>query len=338
MIWHFFEIWVLVLGAFVIGCLLGAFAYGVIADSRLALVQGAAADQIGDVLDRVKAAIGVGPAWRPQHFRTVERVPPPAPEEAEGDVEDPYLDDEEFEEPQPETETARRIEPRLSERREEPRYVEEREPPRLIERREELPSDDFEEESWAPEPEVRRTPPLELNRPSPAEPRRLPPVEPPYDADEDGEYFGGDPDRIASAGAVAADGLVPKRPPGLASPRGGVPDNLTRIRGIGERNETLLNSLGIYHFSQMASWTPAEMRWIGQYLAFPERIERDDWQGQAMVLATGGDTGFEKSAERRRRRRQQRIRQQMAREVADEVASVLRPPGRDDKDEDEDGG
>ena len=94
------------------------------------------------------------------------------------------------------------------------------------------------------------------------------------------------------------------RPASLAEPRNGVPDNLQRIRGIGERNEIRLNKLGIFHFGQIAAWTPAEMRWVAQQLAFPERIERDDWVGQAIVLASGGDTGFTKSAERRRARRQ----------------------------------
>jgi predicted flap endonuclease-1-like 5' DNA nuclease len=99
------------------------------------------------------------------------------------------------------------------------------------------------------------------------------------------------------------DGLEMRRPAMLSEPRNGVPDNLQRIRGIGERNEVRLNRLGIFHFSQIASWTPAEIRWIGQKLAFPERIERDDWVGQAIVLASGGETGFTKSAERRRERR-----------------------------------
>jgi hypothetical protein len=67
-----------------------------------------------------------------------------------------------------------------------------------------------------------------------------------------------------------------------------------------------LNELGIFHFSQIAAWTPAEIRWIGQQLAFPERIELDDWVGQAIVLASGGETGFTKSAERRRARRRGR--------------------------------
>jgi len=83
------------------------------------------------------------------------------------------------------------------------------------------------------------------------------------------------------------------------------PNNLTRIKGIGARNEELLNSLGIFHFGQIASWTPAEARWIGQYLAFPERIDRDDWIRQATLLASGVDTGFEKSSDRRRRRRRE---------------------------------
>jgi predicted flap endonuclease-1-like 5' DNA nuclease len=101
----------------------------------------------------------------------------------------------------------------------------------------------------------------------------------------------------------ARPSLESRRPATLLQPRNGVPDNLQRIRGIGERNEVRLNQLGIFHFSQIASWTPAEVRWIGEQLAFPERIEGDDWVGQAIVLASGGETGFTKSAERRRARR-----------------------------------
>ncbi len=79
------------------------------------------------------------------------------------------------------------------------------------------------------------------------------------------------------------------RPASLSEPRGGVPDNLQQIWGIGKRNEALLNSLGIYHFSQIASWTPAEAHWVSARLKFPERLERDNWIGQAIVLAAGGD-------------------------------------------------
>ena len=93
--------------------------------------------------------------------------------------------------------------------------------------------------------------------------------------------------------------LPSMRPAGLAAPRNGVPDDLQRIRGIGRRNEELLNALGIFHFSQIAAWTPAEVRWVGHHLAFPERIERDDWIGQATILGSGGDTGYVKADRRR---------------------------------------
>lgn len=94
--------------------------------------------------------------------------------------------------------------------------------------------------------------------------------------------------------------LPAMRPLTLPGPRNGVPDNLQRIRGIGQKNEELLNSLGIYHFGQIAAWTPAEARWVANHLAFPERIERDDWIGQAIILATGGNTGYVKAVDRRR--------------------------------------
>jgi hypothetical protein len=110
---------------------------------------------------------------------------------------------------------------------------------------------------------------------------------------------------VARGGAGAS--LDVRRPALLFEPRNGIPDNLQRIRGIGARNEVRLNQLGVFHFSQIAAWTPAEVRWIAQQLAFGERIELDDWVGQAVVLASGGETGFTKSAERRRARRRDRM-------------------------------
>ena len=78
-------------------------------------------------------------------------------------------------------------------------------------------------------------------------------------------------------------------------------------------------ALGIYHFGQIAAWTPAEIRWVAQQLAFPDRIERDDWVGQAIVLAAGGDTGFVKSADRRRARRWEATFAQSGARDADEI-------------------
>jgi predicted flap endonuclease-1-like 5' DNA nuclease len=107
------------------------------------------------------------------------------------------------------------------------------------------------------------------------------------------------PPRRAAAPRNPVPAEPGQRPLALPGPRNGVPDNLQRIRGIGQKNEELLNALGIYHFGQIAAWTPAEARWIANQLAFPERLERDDWVGQAIVFATGGDTGYVKAPARR---------------------------------------
>lgn len=91
-------------------------------------------------------------------------------------------------------------------------------------------------------------------------------------------------DRIAAADRVG------ERPPALPGPRAGGADDLRRIKGIGPQNATRLNALGIYHFDQIAAWTPVEVRWVGAYLAFPGRIEREDWIAQATALAAGDRT------------------------------------------------
>ncbi len=74
------------------------------------------------------------------------------------------------------------------------------------------------------------------------------------------------------------------KPEGLPEPRDGGADDLTKVKGIGPQNQTRLNALGIYHFDQIAAWTLAEIEWVGDHLAFPGRIEREDWVGQAASL------------------------------------------------------
>ncbi len=76
-----------------------------------------------------------------------------------------------------------------------------------------------------------------------------------------------------------------KRPPGLVEARGASADDLKRIRGIGPQNEERLHGLGIWHFDQIASWNHDEVRWVGSYLAFPGRIDREEWVSQSKVLA-----------------------------------------------------
>ncbi len=94
--------------------------------------------------------------------------------------------------------------------------------------------------------------------------------------------------------AVTAASTEADKPTGLTAPRGGVADDLKRIRGIGKQNEGRLHGLGIWHFDQIAAWTKPEIVWVGHFLAFPGRIEREDWVPQAKVLATGAETEFSK--------------------------------------------
>jgi predicted flap endonuclease-1-like 5' DNA nuclease len=82
-----------------------------------------------------------------------------------------------------------------------------------------------------------------------------------------------------------------RRPYGLASAVG-QPDNLKKIRGIGPQNERRLHALGIWHFSQIAAWSEDNVKWVGSYLAFAGRIDREKWVAQARDLAAGKDTEF----------------------------------------------
>ena len=75
-------------------------------------------------------------------------------------------------------------------------------------------------------------------------------------------------------------------------------DDLKRIRGVGPLNERKLNDAGITRFAQVAAWTAEDQRRIGEQLSFGGRIEREDWVGQARVLAEGGETDFSKRVDR----------------------------------------
>jgi NADH-quinone oxidoreductase subunit E len=81
---------------------------------------------------------------------------------------------------------------------------------------------------------------------------------------------------------------VGKRPAGLEQPRADKADDLKRIKGVGPVNERNLNALGIHHFDQIAGWQRDQIRWVGAYLSFPGRIDREQWVAQAGNLARGG--------------------------------------------------
>ena len=93
---------------------------------------------------------------------------------------------------------------------------------------------------------------------------------------------------------------APKKPaprkaaPRKAAPKKLVPDNLQKIKGIGAQNEGRLNKVGVMTFAQIAKWTVKQQEEMGVRLAFPGRIEREEWVKQAAVLAKGGQTDFAK--------------------------------------------
>ena len=98
---------------------------------------------------------------------------------------------------------------------------------------------------------------------------------------------------IADKPAPEAKAEVGEKPEAF-DPGAGAADDLKRIKGIGPVNENALNELGIFKFSQIAGWTPANVDWVEDFMSFPGRIEREDWIAQAKVLAEGEETEFSK--------------------------------------------
>jgi len=95
----------------------------------------------------------------------------------------------------------------------------------------------------------------------------------------------------AEAKPAAADG----KPTMLSAPRGGGADDLKQIKGVGPKLEQLLNSMGFYHFDQIAGWREKEVAWVDENLeGFKGRVSRDEWVKQSEVLAKGGQTEFSK--------------------------------------------
>jgi predicted flap endonuclease-1-like 5' DNA nuclease len=75
------------------------------------------------------------------------------------------------------------------------------------------------------------------------------------------------------------------RPLSLLQPPYGEKDDLSRISGVDPAIARRLNALGVWTYAQIARWSEENARWIGSYLAFPGRVEAENWVGQARVLA-----------------------------------------------------
>jgi NADH-quinone oxidoreductase subunit E len=97
----------------------------------------------------------------------------------------------------------------------------------------------------------------------------------------------------SDTGGSAEEATIGTEPQRLHEPREGGPDDLKRIKGIGPKLEDQLNRMGVYHFDQMAAWSPSEVAWMDENLGeFRGRASRDDWVGQARQLSEGGETDF----------------------------------------------
>lgn len=91
-------------------------------------------------------------------------------------------------------------------------------------------------------------------------------------------------EEAAEAGAVEAAPGVPELPA----------DDLTRIKGLGPKLSTLLASLGVTRFAQIAEWTDTDLARIDAQLGnFAGRPARDQWVEQAKLLAAGDTAGYE---------------------------------------------
>jgi NADH-quinone oxidoreductase subunit E len=89
------------------------------------------------------------------------------------------------------------------------------------------------------------------------------------------------------AAAVSSSGASGK-PELLSAPRGGKGDDLGLIWGVAEKLAEKLNKMGIWHFDQIAKWTPANVAWFEKEVpGFKGRVARDKWIEQCTKLASG---------------------------------------------------
>jgi len=70
---------------------------------------------------------------------------------------------------------------------------------------------------------------------------------------------------------------------GIGTPE--IPDDLTKIEGIGPYVEQRLNNIGIFNYEQISKLEISDIRNITKLIDFfPERVEKDNWVGQAKSI------------------------------------------------------
>ncbi|MDZ3831775.1 MAG: hypothetical protein U0S50_08165 [Sphingopyxis sp.] len=106
------------------------------------------------------------------------------------------------------------------------------------------------------------------------------------------------PKPAPAAESAAPEPAAPPEPAPIPAPApaatDAAADNLQLLKGVGPKLATLLNSLGITRFDQIAGWTDADIAEIDPQLGtFQGRITRDNWVDQAGFLARRDKAGFE---------------------------------------------
>ena len=104
--------------------------------------------------------------------------------------------------------------------------------------------------------------------------------------------------RVRTSTGTATVSAPGTKPPLLSGARGGKPDNLTLIDGVGNAIERKLFKLGVYHFDQVAAWSEDEGVWVGNEIGFPGRVAREGWIAEAKIFAEGGTTEHARKVER----------------------------------------
>ena len=93
---------------------------------------------------------------------------------------------------------------------------------------------------------------------------------------------------LAPTSAATAATAVGVKPPLLAAPRNGQRDDLSLLWGVAEKLEERMNKMGIWHFDQIAAWSPDHVKWFEfEVEGFKGRVERDKWIEQCKKLAVG---------------------------------------------------
>lgn len=106
------------------------------------------------------------------------------------------------------------------------------------------------------------------------------------------------PARVSSAAPEFESTPKAKAPEGdqpslVNEAREGRADDLKLISGIGPKLEQKLNSIGIWHYEQIAAWSQGNIDWVNAAISFRGRIEREKWVPQARQLVQDAGASLE---------------------------------------------